>query len=120
MPCSRSRRSLATQSARSEVTMPPSPVVSSLRGWKDQAAMSAPVPTGAPYALDPTAQAASSITGIPRGSSNAVRARMSAGTPPWCTAMTARVRGLITSATVSGTRLPVRASTSANTGSAPR
>ena len=46
--CSRSRRERAAHSGREVVSMPPSPVVRILRGWKDQAAISAPAPTGRP------------------------------------------------------------------------
>ena len=44
--------------------MPPSPVVRSLRGWNENAASSAPAPTGRRRYVDPAAQAASSITAM--------------------------------------------------------
>jgi hypothetical protein len=46
-------------------------------------------------------------------------AAVSNGTPPWCTAMTARVREVRTASMVSTVRLPVARSTSAKTGVAP-
>ena len=61
---------------RDVVIIPPSPVVMILRGWNDQAVISAPAPTGRPRYVEPAPQAASSITVIPRGSH---RARISRG-----------------------------------------
>ncbi len=46
-------------------------------------------------------------------------ARRSSGTPPWSTAITARVRVVTAVAIVAGVRLPVVGSTSAKTGVAP-
>ena len=99
--------------------MPPSPVVMSLRGWNDHAVTSAPAPTGRPRYVEPAPHAASSTTTIPRGSVTARIASRSTGTPPWSTAMTARVAGVSAASTVSAVRLPVAGSTSANTGRAP-
>src|SRR6185312_3417868 len=93
------------------------PVVSSLRGWNDQAAIGAPAPAGPPRYVEPAAQAASSSTGISPARSRS--AATSAGTPPWCTASTALVRPVRTGPTVAGDKLPVNGSTSANTGVAP-
>jgi hypothetical protein len=69
MLCWRQLGSLAAHSWL-VVSMPPSPVVSTLRGWKEKQAMS---PWGLPIRSQrpshrislPTAQAASSITGSP-------------------------------------------------------
>ena len=119
MPCSRSRRRVAAQSARSVVIIPPSPVVSTLRGWKLQAASSERCPTGWPPACEPAAQAESSNTRTSRSASSWRIAATSAGMPPWCTTMTARVRSVRTGATVAADRFAVPSSTSANTGVAP-
>ena len=100
IPCSRSRRSRAARSASSVVSMPPSPVVTILRGWKDQAASSAPWPTGLPPTVAPMAQAASSTRARSQSAQAARRASTSAGTPPWCTSSTARVRGVRTASTL--------------------
>ena len=54
----------------------------------------APAPTGRPRYTEPAAQAASSMTAIPRGSQSARMASRSAGTPAWSTRMTARVRSV--------------------------
>ena len=47
MPCSRRRRSRAARSGSGVMIIPPSPVVSSLRGWKENAARLAPAPSRA-------------------------------------------------------------------------
>ena len=99
--------------------MPPSPVVRSLRGWNENVASAAPTPTGRPRHVDPAAQAASSITVMPRGSQSARIASRSAGTPAWSTRMTARVRPLRCGSTVCGMRFCEARSTSAKTGVAP-
>ena len=56
MPCCRSRRNCASQSASVVVTMPPSPVVMTLRGWKEKQATSPcgladPLPAAVPADL---------------------------------------------------------------------
>src|SRR5262245_25493202 len=96
--------------------MPPSPVVTTLRGWNERVATSASAPQAVPPSDEPSAQAASSMTGQP--ASAAMPAR-SAGTPNWSTAMTALVRALMTAAIVRGLTFQVSGSTSANTGVAP-
>lgn len=119
MPCSRSRRSRSAHCASSVVSMPPSPVVITLRGWKDQAASRAPWPTDLPPTVAPMPQAASSTRARSQSAHTARSACTSAGTPPWWTAITALVLGVRTASTVAGVRLPVASSTSANTGRAP-
>ena len=91
--------------------MPPSPVVITLRGWNEKQAMS---PCGRPIRSQspsmrislPMAQAASSITGeaVAVGHGDEAPAR-SQGMPIWWTARMARVRGVIASATRSGSML---------------
>ena len=119
MACSRSCLARAAHSGREVVIIPPSPVVRILRGWKDQAAISAPAPTGLPRYVEPAAQAASSMTTMPRGSHTARMPSRSTGTPPWSTAITARVFSVSAASTEAGVRLPVTGSTSAKTGRAP-
>ena len=68
MPCWRQQRNWLSHSALAVVSMPPSPVVSTLRGWKEKQAMSAVrpadlLPLPVPRISLPMAQAASSITG---------------------------------------------------------
>ena len=120
MACSRSRRARSAQSARDVVSMPPSPVVSSLRGWNDQAAISAPAPTGRPCAVEPAAQAASSTTAMPSGSHSARIAPRSSGHAALVDGdHRAGARGDAPRRSWPAVRLPVAGSTSANTGVAP-
>ena len=99
--------------------IPPSPVVITLRGWKEKTTRSECAPIGSVPMPAPIAHAASSTTVIPAGSHNARTPTTSAGTPPWCTRMTARVLVVITASIVAAVRLPVEISTSAKTGVAP-
>ena len=79
-----SSRKLASSSASAVVSMPPSPVVITLRGWNEKQTMS---PCGAPIRRqlpssrisDPIAQAASSISGSPCARATAMIARQVAG-----------------------------------------
>src|SRR4051812_26268775 len=116
IPCSRSLRSRAAHSVSDVVSMPPSPVVSSFRGWNDQAASEAPALTGRPLYVDPAAHAESCTRAMFRLSHNACTASTSNGMPPWWTPMTATVRGVTTASIVSGVTFPVAGPTSANTG----
>ena len=99
--------------------MPPSPVVTSLRGWKENAASSLPVPTSRSPTVAPIAQAASSTTDQPSAAASLWIGPRSAGVPAWWTTSTRRVRRVCTRATVSAVTLSVAGSTSAKTGVAP-
>ena len=75
--------------------MPPSPVVRSLRGWNEQAARRRRAPTGRPrYAEPGRAGGVLDHGDAPRLARAPGCASRSAGTPPWCTTMTARVRAV--------------------------
>src|SRR4051794_16309827 len=113
------RRIRSAHPSSAVVTMPPSPVVMTLRGWNENATSPPLPPIGVPRCSAPSAHAASSTTSMPRGSQSAWMASRSAGTPAWCTTSTARVAGVSTASMVLAVRLSVVASTSANTGIAP-
>ena len=119
MPCSRSRVTRAAMASSSVTSMPPSPVVRILRGWNEKTPLRAAAATGRSLYVEPIAHAASSITTMSADAHTLAMASTSAGMPPWCTTITARVLGVMTAATDSGVRFWVTTSTSAKTGVAP-
>jgi hypothetical protein len=86
------------------VTIPPSPVVTDLRGWNEKAAASPRPPAGTPWYEAPAAQAASSIIATPAGTDDRI-ASMSAQRPNRWTAITALVRSVTFRATSAGSTL---------------
>ncbi len=105
--------------------MPPSPVLTTLRGWKEKQATSAcglPIFSHSPFHMIslPIAQAASSTTGMPCRRPMATSAARSHGMPIWWTHRMARVFGVIAASTSAGSMLKVRGSMSTNTGVAPQ
>lgn len=81
MPCWRSRRSFSAWRSSLVRTMPPSPVVITLRGWNEKQTSGECPPIGRPLCREPRAQAASSTTATPcRFAIAPIRSR-SAGSP---------------------------------------
>ena len=102
------------------VTMPPSPPVVMILSWQKLHAPTWPMlPTLRPLYWAPCAWAQSSITFSPCVSASAMMASISQGQPAKWTQMIALVFGVSTLAMVTALRLPLSASTSANTGVAP-
>ncbi len=105
--------------------MPPSPVLTTLRGWKEKQATSPctrPIFCHWPstWSSLPMAHAASSMTGRPCLRPIAAIASMSHGMPIWWTHRMARVFAVIAPSMSAGSMLKVRGSTSMNTGVAPQ
>ena len=126
MPCWRSSRNLASSSGSSVVSMPPSPVVTTLRGWNEKHAMS---PCGLPIFCHSPFQRIS----LPSGARRVLDDRQAVGVrdggatgrgrtacPIWCTTRMALVRGVIAASMRSGSMLWVSGSMSTNTGVAPQ
>ena len=107
MPWVRNSSRRSRSPASRVVTIPPSPHVIVLTGWKEKTAMSAwrQAPTGPSGVRAPAACAASSMI-VTSGPTAARISATGAGSPAKCTGTTARVRGVTAAATVSGADVP--------------
>ena len=96
IPWLRSRRTDAASSASLVVTAPPSPVVTTLRGWNERQPAAPSPPHGIPRHFAPSAPAASSSSSTSGGTA-LCSASQSSGRPKRWTASTAFVRGVTAS-----------------------
>ena len=96
IPWWRKRRTEAASSPSPVVTAPPSPVVTTLRGWKERQPAAPSPPHGIPRHFAPSAPAASSSS-TTSGGTALCRASQSRGRPKRWTARTAFVRGVTAS-----------------------
>ena len=101
-------------------TIPPSPVVMFLLGWKEKMEMVSKEPMRRPLYSVPAAWAASSMTVRPNSLARVKRGSMSHDWPAKWTGMMALVRGVIFSRTLPISRLRVPGSMSARTGVPPQ
>ncbi len=95
-PWLRKRRTDAASSASCVVTAPPSPVVTTFRGWNERQPIVPSPPQGMPRQRAPSAPAASSIS-TTSGGTAFCNSSQSSGRPKRCTASTAFVRGVTAS-----------------------
>ncbi len=119
MPCSAITRIRSAQSARSVVTMPPSPVVMFFTAWKLNAVRSLAAPMRRGPVAAPNACAASSTTTRPWRLAIPARRASGAGRPAKWTGSSAAVRGVTAASTAAGSRFSVVRSMSASTGVPP-
>ncbi len=119
MPWLRNCRTRSATSSSPVTTIPPSPVVMILRGWKLKQPACPIIPHLCPRYSAPSAQAASSITNRPWSRAICKIGFMSAGWPKRCTGMMAFVRVVMAGRICRTSTLYVARSMSTNTGVAP-